>query len=116
MAENEKNAAGVPPLTDSSVSGAPAGVVHGINSINNNNVVMQGVKGSAGVHGQPSNVGVGGDGITTVSINPTMNSSAGSDVEPGTHGIHLTGEGQFVHNKSCALLLFRKSVSACHYY
>ena len=91
------------------VAGAP-GVGHGINSINNNNVVMQGVKG------QPSNVGVGGDGITTVSINPTMNSSAGSDVEPGTHGIHLTGEGQFVHNKSCALLLFRKSVSACHYY
>ena len=27
------------------------------------------------VHGQPSNIGVGGDGITTVSINPTMNTS-----------------------------------------
>ena len=84
MAENEKNAAGVPPLSDS--SGAPAGVVYGTNSINNNSVVMQGVKG------QPSHVGVGGDGITTVSINPTMNSSTGSDVEPGAHGIHLTGE------------------------
>ena len=91
MAENEKNAAGVPPLTDSSGSGAPAGVVYGTNSINNNNVVMQGVKGNAAVHGQPSNVGVGGDGITTVSINPTMNSSAGGDLEPGAHGIHLTG-------------------------
>ena len=68
MAENEKNAAGVPPLTDSTG--------HGINSINNNNssgVVMQEPKS---VHGQPSNISVGGDGITTVSINPTMNNPA----------------------------------------
>ena len=68
MAENEKNAAGVPPLTDSTG--------HGINSINNNNssgVVIQEAKS---VHGQPSNISVGGDGITTVSINPTMNNPA----------------------------------------
>ena len=89
MAENEKNAAGVPPLTDSTISGVPV-VGHGMNSINNN-VVMQGGKG---VHGQPSNIGVGGDGITTVSINPTMNSLTGSNVEPAVHvGQHMSGDG-----------------------
>ena len=82
MAENEKNAAGVPPLTDSTISGVQ-GV--GINSINNNSVVMQGPKS---VHGQPSNIGVGGDGITTVSINPAINSATGSNVEPSVHAPH----------------------------
>ena len=72
MAENEKNAAGVPPLTDSTISGVQV-AGHGIN-INNNPVVMQEVKS---VHGQPSNLGVGADGITTVSINPSMNQAAG---------------------------------------
>ena len=94
MAENEKNAAGVPPLTDATISGV-AGVGHGINSINYNIVVMQGPKG---VHGQPSNIGIGGDGITTVSINPTMNSSTGSNVEPAVHAAqsgqqHVGGDG-----------------------
>ena len=57
MAENEMNATGVQPLTDSTG--------HGINSINNNNsVVMQEAKSV-----QPSNIGVGPDGIATVSIN-----------------------------------------------
>ena len=83
MVENQKNAVGVSPLTDSSISGVPV-VGHGMNSINNN-TVMQGVKG---VHGQPSNVGVGGDGITTVSINPAMNSPTGSTVEATSHVAH----------------------------
>jgi hypothetical protein len=63
MAENEKNA---------------AGVITPIMMDNNNAVVMQGPKS---VHGQPSNIGVGGDGITTVSINPAINSATGSNVE-----------------------------------
>ena len=88
MAENEKNAAGVPPLADSTISGVQ-GV--GINSINNNAVVMQGPKS---VHGQPSNIGVGGDGITTVSINPTINSATGSNAEHGPHSgqQHMGGD------------------------
>ena len=85
MAENKKNAAGVPPLADSTISGVQ-GVGHGINSINNNtSVVMQGAKG---VHGQPSNICVGDDGITNVSINPAMNSTTGSNVEPTAHAPH----------------------------
>ena len=88
MVENQKNAVGVSPLTDSSISGVPV-VGHGMNSINNN-TVLQGVKG---VHGQPSNIGVGGDGITTVSINPAMNSPTGSSVEATSQQQHLGGDG-----------------------
>jgi len=87
MAENEKNAAGVPPLADSTISG-----VQGVgNSINNNIVVMQGPKS---VHGQPSNIAVGDDGITTVSINPAINSATGSNVEHAPHSgqQHMGGD------------------------
>ena len=87
MAENEKNAAGVPPLADSTMSGVQ-GVGHGININNNNSVGMPGPKT---VHGQPSNIGVGGDGITTVSINPAMNSATSSNMESAGHA-HLGGE------------------------
>ena len=76
VAENEKNAAGG--ISDSTFPGSPGVVVNAIN----NNVATP--KGSTLIHGQPSNVGVGGDGITTVSINPTLNSSSPE---------HLTEEG-----------------------